>query len=46
MRADVLNLKIYSVRTEMTYAKHILIVHIFSMYDNKSKYFQVTKNLS
>ena len=46
MRDDVLNLRVYPVRTEITDAKHIPISHVFFTDDNKSKEFLVDENLS
>ena len=45
-RADVLNLHVYPVRTEMTATKHILTLHIFSMDKSELKEFLDDKTLS
>ena len=46
MRADDLKLDNYPVRTEMTGKKQILILHVCSTDDIKSKEFLADKNLS
>ena len=46
MRADVINLHVYPVRTEITATKQIPILHVFSTDESELKEFLVNKNLS
>ena len=46
MRADVLNLHIYPVRTELIATKQILTLHVCSTDKSKLKYFLVDETLS
>ena len=46
IRADVLNLHVYPVRTEMNATKHIPTLHVFSMDEIKLKEFLSGKTIS
>ena len=46
MRADALNLHVYTVRTEMTAMKQILMLHVCSTDESELKDFLVENNLS